>query len=48
MGVSDKISSTPTLKDLGTDLTDLAKQMELDSVHGRDLEIQLALCTLVR
>ncbi len=47
-GVSDKKSSTPTLNDVGTDLTDLATRMELDPVHGRDLEIQSALRTLVR
>jgi ATP-dependent Clp protease ATP-binding subunit ClpC len=47
-GVSDKKSSTPTLNDVGTDLTDLAIRMELDPVHGRDLEIQSALRTLVR
>lgn len=41
-------SSTPTLSDVGVDLTDLAMRMELDPVHGRDDEVRSALRTLVR
>jgi len=42
------MSSTPTLKEIGVDLTDLATRFELDPVHGRDEEILNALRTLVR
>jgi len=41
-------SATPTLMDVGTDLTELATRMELDPVHGRDDEVKSALRTLVR
>ncbi|EED94182.1 member of the clp superfamily, regulatory gamma subunit [Thalassiosira pseudonana CCMP1335] len=40
--------STPTLSEVGVDLTDLAARMELDPVHGRDEEVRAALRTLVR
>jgi ATP-dependent Clp protease ATP-binding subunit ClpC len=43
-----KSSSTPTLSEVGTDLTEMAIRMELDPVHGRDEEIRSALRTLVR
>lgn len=45
---SGDVSSTPTLSDVGTDLTELAMRMELDPVHGRDEEVKNALRTLVR
>jgi ATP-dependent Clp protease ATP-binding subunit ClpC len=45
---ASKSSSTPTLSEVGTDLTELATRMELDPVHGRDQEILSALRTLVR
>ena len=45
---ASKSSSTPTLSEVGTDLTELATRMELDPVHGRDQEILSALSTLVR
>ena len=41
-------ASTPTLSDVGVDLTDLAMRLELDPVHGRDEEVKSALRTLVR
>jgi len=41
-------SGTPTLSDVGTDLTEMAMRMELDPVHGRDEEVKGALRTLVR
>lgn len=41
-------SATPTLSDVGVDLTDLATRGELDPVHGRDEEVRNALRTLVR
>mmetsp|Transcript_40868 Transcript_40868/g.73664 ORF Transcript_40868/g.73664 Transcript_40868/m.73664 type:complete len:1052 (-) Transcript_40868:71-3226(-) len=41
-------SATPTLSDVGVDLTELAMRMELDPVHGRDEEVKSALRTLVR
>lgn len=41
-------SATPTLMDVGTNLTELATRMELDPVHGRDEEVKSALRTLVR
>lgn len=47
-GQGSETSSTPTLSDVGVDLTDLAIRMELDPVHGRDEEIKNALRTLVR
>ena len=47
-GEGDGSSSTPTLSDVGTDLTELAMRGELDPVHGRDEEIKNALRTLVR
>ena len=40
--------STPTLAQVGVDLTDLATRMELDPVRGRNEEILSALRTLVR
>jgi len=40
--------NTPTLEELGIDLTDQAKQGKLDEVYGRDLEIEQALRTLSR
>lgn len=42
------LSATPTLSDVGVDLTDLATRGELDPVHGRDEEVRNALRTLVR
>ncbi|KAL3816423.1 hypothetical protein ACHAXA_007359 [Cyclostephanos tholiformis] len=45
---ASKSSSTPTLSEVGTDLTEMATRMELDPVHGRDDEIRSALRTLVR
>ena len=47
-GQGSETSSTPTLSDVGVDLTDLAIRMDLDPVHGRDEEIKNALRTLVR
>lgn len=47
-GSGEGQSSTPTLSDVGTDLTELAMRMELDPVHGRDYEVTSALRTLVR
>ena len=44
----DSASATPTLSDVGVDLTEMAMNMELDPVHGRDEEIKYALRTLVR
>ncbi|KAL7538981.1 hypothetical protein ACHAWF_006261, partial [Thalassiosira exigua] len=44
----DESSSTPTLSEVGVDLTDAATRMELDPVHGRDSEVADALRTLVR
>jgi len=41
-------SSTPTLAEVGEDLTESAFRMELDPVYGRDEEIRNALRTLVR
>jgi ATP-dependent Clp protease ATP-binding subunit ClpC len=41
-------SSTPTLEEVGTDLTLLAQQGRLDVVQGRDEEIKSCLRTLVR
>ena len=43
-----KPSSTPTLSECGTDLTQAAVQGELDEVSGRDDEIRSCLRTLVR
>jgi ATP-dependent Clp protease ATP-binding subunit ClpC len=43
-----KSSATPTLSEVGTDLTEMATRLELDPVHGRDTEIMAALRTLVR
>lgn len=43
-----KSSATPTLSQVGTDLTEMATRLELDPVHGRDTEIMAALRTLVR
>ena len=40
--------ATLTLSDVGVDLTELAMQMELDPVHGRDKEVKSTLRTLVR
>ena len=45
---SGKSSATPTLSEVGTDLTEMATRLELDPVHGRDAEIMAALRTLVR
>ena len=45
---ASKSSSTPTLSEVGTDLTEITTRMELDPVHGRDDEIRSALRTLVR
>jgi len=47
-GSGDGASSTPTLSDVGTDLTEMAMRGELDPVHGRDEEVKAALRTLVR
>lgn len=41
-------SATPTLSDVGVDLTEMAARLELDPVHGRDDEVRSALRTLVR
>jgi ATP-dependent Clp protease ATP-binding subunit ClpA len=41
-------SSTPTLAEVGEDLTESAFRMELDPVYGRDEEVRNALRTLVR
>ena len=41
-------SSTPTLSEVGEDLTESAFRMELDPVYGRDEEVRSALRTLVR
>jgi len=41
-------SATPTLSECGVDLTEMAMNMELDEVHGRDHEVRMALRTLVR
>jgi ATP-dependent Clp protease ATP-binding subunit ClpC len=41
-------STTPTLSEVGVDLTELAMRMELDPVYGRTEEIRSALRTLVR
>ena len=43
-----KTSSTPTLSECGTDLTEAAIQGELDEVSGRDDEIRSCVRTLVR
>jgi ATP-dependent Clp protease ATP-binding subunit ClpA len=40
--------STPTLMQVGMDLTEAARRMELDPVSGRDEEIGAAVRTLVR
>ena len=45
---NDSSSSTPTLSDVGVDLTELAERGELDPVYGRDYEVKNALRTLVR
>lgn len=44
----EKSSATPTLEECGTDLTEMAKNGEIDEVFGRDREIRMALRTLVR
>jgi len=41
-------ANTPTLKEVGTDLTDSARQGNLDPVFGRDREILMTMRTLVR
>ena len=41
-------TTTPTLAEVGVDLTESAFRMELDPVYGRDEEIRSALRTLVR
>ncbi len=41
-------ASTPTLAEVGEDLTEAAFRMELDPVYGRDEEVRNALRTLVR
>lgn len=46
-GGSEK-SKTPTLKECGVDLTEMAKDGLLDVVEGRDREIQMAMRTLLR
>jgi len=43
-----KASSTPTLSECGTDLTEAAMQGELDDISGRDDEIRSCVRTLVR
>jgi len=45
---NDQASETPTLKECGQDLTEAARNGELDPVFGRDDEIRAALRTLVR
>ncbi|GMH61167.1 hypothetical protein TL16_g03199 [Triparma laevis f. inornata] len=41
-------TKTPTLKECGVDLTEKARNGELDAVIGRDAEVKAALRTLVR
>jgi len=48
VGGGSSSSSTPTLSEIGVDLTDLATKGELDEVYGRDEEILSCLRTLVR
>jgi len=48
LATGEGLSSTPTLEEIGVDLTDLAKQQKLDHVYGRDKEINQALRTLTR
>ena len=43
-----KVSPTPTLKEIGVDLTEAARNYELDPVYGRDKEITMALRVLLR
>jgi ATP-dependent Clp protease ATP-binding subunit ClpC len=43
-----EVSSTPTLKEIGVDLTLAAWNKELDPVYGRDKEISMALRILLR
>ncbi len=47
-GNGEGSSSTPTLSEVGVDLTELAFRMELDPVYGRNEEVRAALRTLVR
>ena len=47
-GNGEGSSSTPTLSEVGVDLTELAFGMELDPVYGRNEEVRNALRTLVR
>jgi ATP-dependent Clp protease ATP-binding subunit ClpA len=47
-GGASSSSSTPTLSECGTDLTQLAADGLLDPVHGRDAEIRSCLRTLIR
>mmetsp|Transcript_22865 Transcript_22865/g.27989 ORF Transcript_22865/g.27989 Transcript_22865/m.27989 type:complete len:983 (+) Transcript_22865:165-3113(+) len=47
-GGDSKTSTTPTLQELGVDLTQEAMDGKLDIVHGRDDEVRSSLRTLVR
>ena len=47
-GNGDGSSATPTLSEVGVDLTEAAFRMELDPVYGRTEEVRAALRTLVR
>jgi ATP-dependent Clp protease ATP-binding subunit ClpC len=47
-GVGSDTTRTPTLAEVGTDLTQLAKDGLLDPVFGRDAEIRACLRTLLR
>jgi len=48
VGAGKKEEKTPTLSECGIDLTEQAENNQLDKVHGRDEEIQMAMRTLVR
>ena len=47
-GGRGRTSPTPALKEVGVDLTEAARNNELDPVFGRDKEIYMALRTLLR
>ena len=48
LAIGESTTSMPTLKEIGVDLTALAKQRKLDDIYGRDKEISQALRTLSR